>query len=368
MLADAPASRVDAGETLATFLRRYEPAVRSVSTAALAAGPMLSADVAFIGLPTALQPSALERLRAGRIVTFDYFDEPWPNREAPALEAAGALAGLATLHLKTHRERVAPAWAAAVATDGLDIGLLPIRYNRAVAGAWRRWRLAAPWRGLRQLAGRPERRWDVSLHGSVTQLDRRTADGRPVSYDQRVEWMQAMRASAAWRHWGGLKPLPYRSCDALVAQYGDAVLACLDDGPRMPFGAYFARMTDTRVALCPAGHARWTYRHVEAVYAGCEIVSTDLRGVDTLVPAPTEAMTLVPDHAPVGPAIADALAAWASRAARRAGAVEAMQDWLDGGRFTRAKRRAFERFVAQVDPAKPLGTGEGPTRFVPSAS
>lgn len=353
VLADAPASRVDRGETLFKFLRRYEPATRCLTSAALADGPVVTADVALVGFPTALSPSGLERLRASRLVTFDYFDEPEPDREAPALAASGLLPSLSMLHLKTHRERVAPVWAAPAVTAGLDLGLLPIRYNRAVAGAWRRYRLAAPWRRVRRWAGAPERAWDVSLHGSVTRLERRAADGAVVTYDQRVPWAREMRAHPTWRHWGGLHPLPYRSREALVADHGPDVVACLDDGPRMPFLEYFARMAETRVALCPAGHARWTYRHIEAAYAGCEIVSTDLAGIETLVPAPVEAMTLVPDHAPIGPAVSGALAAWPDRARRRAGAVESLQGWLDGGRFVTAKRRAFEAFVRQLEDGRP---------------
>ena len=349
VLADAPVSRVDRGETLLKFLRRFEPATRALHTAELAAGPRVPCDVAFVGMPSAVTPEALDRLRAGRVVAFDYFDEPWPNTEAPGLAASDALGRLAPLHLKTHRERVPPRWAATSTTGGPRIGLLPIRYNGAVAAAWRRYRWSAPWRRLRRLGGRHGRPWDVSLHGSVTLLERQAPDGSLVRYDQRVEWMRELRAHPEWRSWGGLLELPYRTREAIIADHGPEAAAWFDPGPRLPFGTYFARMADTRVALCPAGHARWTYRHVESVYAECEIVSTDLNVVDTLVPAPLDAMTLVPDHAPITPAVDAALAGWADRAARRDGAVEFLQGWLEGGKFSRRKRRPFEAFVRQLE-------------------
>jgi hypothetical protein len=190
----------------------------------------------------------------------------------------------------------------------------------------------------------------VSLHGSATYLvgEAATAAGRTTTrYDQRVPWLAELRQHPEWRQWGGLLPLPYRTEQNLVAEHGPGVAGLIERGPRTPFAEYFRRMTETRVALCPTGHARWTYRHVESVYAGCSVVSTDLRGVETLVPAPVEAFRLVPDHASVAPAVAEALAAWSAEAPQRADALLHLQDWLDGGRFVAGKRRAFEAFVAQ---------------------
>ena len=348
VFADAPATRVDRGDTLVKFLRLFEPATRGVSSAELAAGPDVVCDVAFVGLPTQLSPAGLGRLRATRVVRFDYFDEPWPDVEAPALDHAGVTAGLGTLHLKTHRERVAPSWATSVPTRGLTIGLLPIRYNKAVASAWRRHRAGAPWRAVRHLLGRKDRPWDVSLHGSVTFLQRPGPDGNPVRYEQRIDWMRELRAEPAWAQWGALHPLPYRTVDDVVHTHGASVAQLFDDGPKLGFGEYFARVAATKVALCPSGHARWTYRHVEAVYAGCEVVSTDLTGIDTLLPAPVEAMTLVPDHAAIRPAVQAALDAWDERSLRRDAAVAHLEGWLDAGRFARGRRRPFEAFEQQL--------------------
>lgn len=349
VLADAPATRVDRGETLVKFLRRYERSVRVVTTMALEAGPPLTADVVFVGCPTGLTPRGIERLPAGRLVAFDYFDEPAPMREAPALAAAGALEALGARHLKTHRERVPPRWAEPAHTYGLRVGLLPIRYNAAVAAGWRRHRASAPWRRVRRALGAVERPWDVSLHGSVTYLERPAPKGiGPTRYEQRIDWMRELRTHPEWTQWGALHPVPYRTVADVMAAHGPQAAALFDDGPRLAFAEYFRRMTRTRVALCPTGHARWTYRHVESVYAGCEVVSTDLTGIDTLVPAPLEAMTLVADHAPVAPAVFEALARWDEREARRRGAIDQLQQWLDGGRFVAGKRRAFEAFLDQL--------------------
>lgn len=323
VLSDAPLSRVDRGATLARFLGRWRR-VEIVTTDALLAGPVRQVDHAFVGLPTAFGPAHAARLRARRLTTFDYFDEPEPNAEAPD---AAWLRAQAPLHLKTHRRAGGPA----------GIGLLPIRYNGAVATAWLRRRIGGWWR-------RAPRRWDVSLHGSVTYLP--TPGGR---YEQRVDWLTELRRHPEWRQWGGLVPLPYRTEADLVADHGPEVAALFARGPRIPFREYFARMADTRVALCPTGHARWTYRHVESVYAGCSVVSTDLRGIETLVPAPIEAFRLVADHAPIGPAVAEALAGFDADSDRRAFAVEQMERWLFGGRFVWWRPAPFERFEAQFD-------------------
>lgn len=339
VLADAPSARVDSGETLGRFLRRFAPGAEVVTPAALATGPDRHADIACIGFPTSLTPAALARVRAPVIAGFDYFDEPAPCRDAAAL-GPEAQAVIGPWHLKTHR---LSAPGASSPESPWRIGVLPIRYNAQVAAGWRRYRWSAPWRAVRR---RP-RTWDVSLHGSATFLWRPGPGGTPERYDQRAQWLLELRQHPEWRQWGGLLPLPYRSEADLVADHGPAVTAVLARGPRMAFSEYFRRMTDTRVALCPTGHARWTYRHVESVYAGCAVVSTDLRGVETLVPAPLEAFTVVPDDTPVGPAVAAALAAWPDGAAQRAAALDHLQGWLDGGRFVRGKRRAYDAFVAQ---------------------
>lgn len=336
VLSDADPSRVDRGETLVKFLRLWERHVEVVTTADLLTGPTRQAEVVLVGTPTGFTGAHAARIRAKQQLTFDYFDEAAPfQRESDA----DFLRQWSTRHLKTHRLGAASA--------GLNIGLLPIRYNAAVRGAWRRHRASVLPRLLRRVAGRPERPWDVSLQGSTTFLELPGAPGEPPRrYEQRVEWLRELRARREWSQWGGLVELPYRTRADVIADHGADAGSLFADGPRIPFGEYFRRMTRTKVALCPTGHARWTYRHVESVYAGCEVVSTELRGIETLVPAPLSAFTCVPDGAPITPAVRVVLERFDERRDRRADALAQLEQWLAGGRFARHRSRPYEAFLA----------------------
>ncbi len=341
VLSDADPSRVDRGETLVKFLRLWERRVEVLTTADLLAGPARRAEVVFVGTPTGFSAAHAARIRANHTVTFDYFDEP-----APFLAESNAefLRQWSARHLKTHRLHAA--------YDGLPIGLLPIRYNGAVHGAWRRHRAAVLPRMFRRVSGRAERPWDVSLQGSTTFLQQETGPGEPPRrYEQRVEWLRELRRHTEWSQWGGLVELPYRTRADVMADHGADAGTLFAEGPRIPFGEYFRRMTRTKVALCPTGHARWTYRHVESVYAGCEVVSTELRGIETLVPAPLSAFTCVPDGAPIAPAVQVALERFAERRDRREDALAQVEQWLSGGRFSPRRDRPYAAFRAQ------LGTG-----------
>jgi hypothetical protein len=338
VLSDADPSRVDRGETLVKFLRLWERHVEVVTTADLLSGPTRQAEVALVGTPSGFSAAHATRIRAAHCVTFDYFDEP-----APFLAESDAefLRQWSARHLKTHRLHPV--------ADGLPIGLLPIRYNAAVRGAWQRHRLAVLPRLARRVAGRAERPWDVSLQGSTTFLAQSGGPGEPPQrYEQRVEWLRELRRHGEWSQWGGLVELPYRTRADVMADHGAEAGSLFTDGPRLPFGEYFRRMTRTKVALCPTGHARWTYRHVESVYAGCEVVSTELRGIETLVPAPLSAFTCVPDGAPVGPAVQVALERFEERRDRRADALAQVEQWLSGGRFSPGRVRPYEAFVDRL--------------------
>jgi hypothetical protein len=337
ILSDALPSRVDVGTTLGNFLSLWQRhSCEVISTDALRQGPVRRPDLALIGLPSHFGPEHAAQLQAARIATFDYFDAPEPQWDESNVTL---LRGLATSHLKTHRIEGRD--------HGIPIGLLPIRYNKAVTTAALAFEATSLWRPVARLAGRVDRPWDVSLQGSTTYLDQRTPDGGIERYEQRVQWLTELRGHPEWRAWGGLVPIPYRTEADVVRDHGPHAAALFARGPRIPFGRYFRLMTRTKVALCPAGHARWTYRHVESVYAGCDVVSTDLSGIETLVPIPRSSFSLVPDRAPIAPAVTAALAEWPDRAGRRRDARAALEEWLLGGRFARIRRRPYERFLGQ---------------------
>ena len=76
---------------------------------------------------------------------------------------------------------------------------------------------------------------------------------------------------------------------------------------KIGFLSYFAGLRQSKVALAPSGYAPWTYRHFEAMYAGCMVVSNDLSHYDFLIPFPRDTMVEVGDREAVVPAIERAL-------------------------------------------------------------
>lgn len=322
---------------LKRFLDVFEPGqTRLVSCEALLAGPPLRAEQLFLGVPTGFGPEHLARLAVQRIALFDYFDA-----EQPAWRDSNEayLRTLTPHYLKTTLMQ---------GRDfGLRTGLLPMALPPRIGRALRLRRWLAPWSdGLNRMLGR-ERPWDISLLGTATFLDCDGEDGQPQRYHQRVEWLRQVRQQPQWRFWGGLYPLPQFPIEAIEADCGP-VRDLFGQAQRLDRNRFLARMGQTKVALCPTGHARWTYRHLEAVYCGCEVVSSDLTGVRTLPRLPTETMDLVPDHAPITPYVEQALARRPVRAERRRAALDVMEAQLDGGMYTRRRPQVFDEFRAQL--------------------
>ena len=328
--------RVPDEAPLLRFLEAYEPGrTRVLQAAELDAGPVVDTETLLIALPSALTPARLARVRARRIALFDFFDAPppaWLNSDQVLLRAATPLL------LKT------------TVVNGQDFGLrtgvLPMPLSPKLGQTLRARRALAPWFGAARLL-RGGRRWDVSLQGSATYEDGVGTDGQPRRYHQRIHWLREVRSRPDWRFWGGLYALPYCPIEAIEADCGP-VRALFGEAQRLRFHQFFDRMADTRVALAPMGHTRWTYRHIEAVYAGCEVVSGSLHGVQTLPTLPTAQMAMVADHAPIAAAVDEALALWRERADRRAAARERLEQQLHLGRWSRRRPEPYERFCAQL--------------------
>jgi hypothetical protein len=203
----------------------------------------------------------------------------------------------------------------------------------------------------RRVTGRPHRRHhDVCFFGSPTRIAE-SKDGQLVPYDQRVEWLlELTRPESPFSLFGGLAPArsERHQFAELQSKYGD--LARITWARRrINFFSYFYHLCCSKVALVPAGNARWTYRHYEAIYAGAAVVSTDFRQCDLLVPLPQNGILMVPDHAPVTPAVAEAMR-WHSECPDRLEENRRfLETYFTHGRFSRKKPAAFERLVAQLD-------------------
>lgn len=329
--ADYPCGRGARGLNLYRFLTTYHGrrAVRMISTRELLEGGPHEAEVVFIGVPTQFSRRHLDRLDFRQAVLFDYQDAPGPTW----LDSDESL--LRSLTDQYLKPWVEPTW-----DYGLRIGVLPIRRHYQL-------KLCLQCRaGLSGLGlGGAERRYDVAFVGEATECEDRLP--------QRIEWLREIKqAGPRYSFWGGIATRP-QSRARLEQKFADFAELCYPAG-RVGFFTYFAHLSRSRVALAPAGNARWSYRHYEAIYAGAVVVSTDFRRIATLIPLPLERMVHVEDQGSVIPAIDEALALRRAHPELPEENIRFLEGFLHNGDYCRKKPALMERFLAQLaGPSRP---------------
>lgn len=338
VLSDSVDTGAPFGVQLVVFLQVYAPGDVKVTTpSAILRDPSTSAEIVFVALPTSFGADHANRLRWKNLVLFDCFDEPVPEWGA---SDQGFLSTLTDRYLKTHTD------------DKIDFGFkagrLPIALSGELSRNYFRDLARRRWRGLGSYIGLDPRPWDLCFFGAVTFVVKTSADGCNQRYHQRVEWIREIAQRKDFRFQGGLIELPYLRFSELEGD-GYSLPRFVRMEKRIHFKELFAMMARSKVSLTPTGHARWTYRHYESVYAGCDVVSTDLSGIRTLLPLPVHCFEMVPDHQPVSPSVEKVLNQWRDRAPLREAAFEYLEQFLFRGRYDACRPAIFEHFLAQVE-------------------
>jgi hypothetical protein len=329
---DAKCGRGARGANLLRFLRIFHGrgAVELVQAHDLERGPLRETDVLCLGMPTALVPQQLARVRFRRAVLFDYSDlggPVWSPESEPWLRS------LTDVYLKP--------WVEDTWDFGMRWGVLPIR--RYPALTWHVKLLRGLFRGrFPELCRRDH---EVSFLGNCTAYQGVITNQR---YHQRVEWLRELRQSGTpFSFWGGLQASPANRA-RLEPKIGDLTDLIAPEG-RLFFSQFFYHLLRSQVVLTPAGNARWSYRHYEAIYAGALLVSTDFRAVRTLIPLPRDNMLHVPDHAPVVPAITAALERRAREPDLPRQNIDFLETYLQDGDYDRRKPQLMEEFLSQME-------------------
>ncbi|MFV1964378.1 MAG: hypothetical protein ACC628_03065 [Pirellulaceae bacterium] len=334
--ADFPSGRGTRGMNLYRFLAIYHgrKAVRLATTRELLASEPISTDTLFIGMPTEIGKEHLEKLKFRHVVLFDYHDGPGPIwRESDR----DLLLTLTDTYLKPWVEpdwdRRLPDW------DGrLKMGVLPIRRHYKLKFclqcqdyfAWLRGRTAH------------RRKYDVAFIGNATTME--------SEFHQRIQWLREIReARDRYSFWGGIV-VRKQLRESLERRFNDLEDLYYPRG-RVDFFNYFRNLLRSRVALAPAGNARWSYRHYEAIYAGASLVSADFRETKILIPLPLDNMHHVADHATVLPAIDEALTVRRENPERATENIQFLERYLKHGDYCREKPELMDRFLAQLPKA-----------------
>jgi hypothetical protein len=180
------------------------------------------------------------------------------------------------------------------------------------------------------------RYWRASFVGAATVYQ--------GEYPQRKEWVEALVRLAPKRVRVGLFDNESYPLDAVFPDAPERFTH-----PFLGPGFYITLMQLSQVCVAPAGNARWTYRHYEAIQAGNVLVSTDLREMDMLIPFPDEGIVYVPDHADVWPILAPVLdtVGMYQDAVRRNQAQ--MAQYLNDGTYSANKPLPLFDFLRQLE-------------------
>ncbi|MDB4338662.1 hypothetical protein OAL43_02505 [bacterium] len=330
---DSSTGRGVRGRTLVTFLRLFAGRrnVKVVKPSDLDRSRFHQTNCLFIGIPSRLKADQISRVNAKQIVLFDYHDTPeshWAYSDHRFLQS---------LTDRYFKPCVESNW-----NPTIKWGCLPLR---------RRFELNLK---LRQRSFRerysssvvPEKAFDVGFLGFPTSLilNDQTKSSR---YPQRIQWMSELVRETDYSWWGGLCPNPkWRS--ELEQRHGNLSDLCSRES-RLSFGRYFDALSSCRVILTPAGNARWTYRHYEAIYNRSVLISTDLSQSRFLIPLPQDCLINVKDFEAISPAVRDGLNLFQENPERVLLAEREMEKYFRYGDYSRKCPLSWDRFVAQLD-------------------
>ncbi len=329
---DAKCGRGARGANLLRFLRTFHArdAVEMIETRDLERGPVRETELLFLGMPTALQPHHLTKVRFRQAALFDYSDVGGPAW-SPGAETW--LRSLTDIYLKPWVEE---SWG-----FGLRWGVLPIR--RYPGLKWHVKLLRGLFRG--RYPDLCQRDHDVSFLGNCTAYRGVDSNHR---YYQRIDWLREMHQSGRrFSFWGGLQ-MSAASQARLQIEFEDLPTLLTPSG-RLLFSQFFYNLLRSKIVLTPSGNARWSYRHYEAIYAGALLVSTDFRLTRTLIPLPLDNVLHVADHAPVVPAIEAALERRAREPSLTRQNIDFLEMYLQDGDYHRCKPRLMDDFLSQLN-------------------
>lgn len=329
VLSDAPdINNYIRGEALYYFLSSFisAPDLGICRMSQLKNKEQFTTDILLIGLPSSLSHEDINCIKFSNAVLFDYFDEhepKWTNENKKFLQSIGAM------YLKT---------SLTVQCDHSEIrfGLLPVHIKSRISSIY-------DWSVCRRMAVDrfPSLRWnDICFAGAVTYLT-----NYQERYNQRIEWLREIHDTNI-RFSGGLLELPYYTKADCLQEFGQSIEP-LFLRRRISYRRLFYTMLHSKISLCPTGHVRWTYRHIESAFAGNLIISTDVRQIRTLIPLPHDLMLIVPDHESVVPYIDQVLQRWSFYYEMACETHKYFDQFFYKARYSLKRRKPFELFISQ---------------------
>lgn len=284
-------------------------------------------DWLFVGLPTTLSDEHLKQIDFDKMVLYDSTD-----LHGVKLEYSDQS------FLFSHTNTCLKNWRDDRLDYPCDIGLLPIKRpplnNKMHAAA----RMAST---KHRFGWNSEKRFDVGF------VARPTGD---MSKNQRVQWLVDIKSQRPdWKLWGGLVGgRPWQDVARKASADLQVLESCWLNRRKVGFFQYFSGLSQSKVALAPAGYAPWTYRHFEAIYARSVVVSNDLGHHEFLIPFPRDGMVEVVDGGSIVDGIESALTMYETNRDVVELNVQHLNRWLDDGSYSRKRRDTVDRFWGQL--------------------
>jgi hypothetical protein len=283
-------------------------------------------NILFVGIPTHLSALHLAGIQFDRMVLYDSSDSHELNFDYSD-----------TSFLKAQTNTCLKNWRDDRWTSNMKIGLLPIKRpplnNRLHRAILRRDH------SIKHHVA-PERCFDVGFVARPT---------GSVSTNQRLRWLVEIKQQRPdLKLWGGLVGGRYMKDLAQKQVDPDILKSLWLNKKKIGFTSYFDGLCQSKVALAPSGYAPWSYRHFEALYAGCVVVSNELCHYEFLIPFPRELMVEVADDVSVVSAIDQALAIANACPDTTSKNRDYLDRWLDRGKYSRACKDTLDRFMSDL--------------------
>lgn len=279
----------------------------------------IKTEYLFLSVPSGLSIERLLGVSYKKLIAFDYYDEADRNIDLIDVATRGLFSGYFKTTFDGKQDYT-----------GLAMGLLPINIPPTLGS------LSSMVSRLTNI----RRKYDVSFIGTTTYL-------KKIDYNQRLEWVKAIKDENRFKYWGGLLELPYNTKAMQEKKYSQRLDHYFCAG--VDAKTYIKYLKKSRIVLCPAGHARWSYRLFEAIYADALPIATDLSNTRILLDLPLDTIYMVKDGENIVEHIDNVLSKWKEYKSWIPENHAFMEKQLFRGKYSSKKPAIYEKFLAQIE-------------------
>ena len=164
---------------------------------------------------------------------------------------------------------------------------------------------------------------------------------------QRVDWVLEMHKQSSVSFFGGVLDTTHHPLHRLEDYNTDDIKNITFNKTLSRFW-FLKKLAESKVALCPSGYIRWTYRHYESILCKCAVASTEIEGYSLLIPLPIENFMIIKDHEPILEKIKNMCDNWEIWQKKIEKSYNFINKFLVNGNYSKKKPLIFDRFMDQL--------------------